>query len=55
MRFLIAACKENPEKQRALFIMSYIKMMDTDMDGKISMDELEIFLLKALVKHGIDI
>jgi len=28
MRFLIAACKEHPEKQRALFIMTYAVMMD---------------------------
>lgn len=34
-------------------IGDYIDMMDTDRNGKISMEELEIFLLKALMKHGI--
>lgn len=28
MRYLISACKEHPEKQRALFIMTYVKLME---------------------------
>ena len=28
MRFLIGACKEHPEKQKALFIMAYAKQME---------------------------
>jgi hypothetical protein len=28
MRFCIAACENHPEKQKALYIMTYIKLMD---------------------------
>ena len=28
MRFCIAACADYPDRQRALFIMSYIKLME---------------------------
>jgi hypothetical protein len=28
MRFCIAACEEHPDKQRALFIMTYVKLME---------------------------
>ena len=40
-------------KPTASDIGNYIDMMDTDRNGKISMEELELFLLKALMKHGI--
>ena len=48
MRFLIAACKENPEKQRALFIMSYIKMME-ELDARRSKEDYET--MNALLKE----
>lgn len=28
MRFLIAACKDHPDKQKALFIMTYVRLME---------------------------
>lgn len=40
MRFLIGACKEHPEKQRALFIMTYVKLME-EMDKRAKRSEFE--------------
>ena len=28
MRFCIAACEEHPDKQKALYIMTYVKLME---------------------------
>ena len=33
----------------------YIEMMDTDCDGKISLEEYEVFVLKALANRGINL
>lgn len=33
--------------------LKYIEMMDTDLDGKISLEEYEVFVLKALANRGI--
>lgn len=52
MRFLIAACGEHPERQRALFIMSYIKLME-EMDFYVPKENLDAMLgvLKEIHKH----
>lgn len=28
MRFLIVACEDHPQKQKTLYIMSYVRMME---------------------------
>ena len=52
MRFLIAACKDYPDKQKALFIMSYIKMME-ELEKRRKRMEFEQVngILKELYKH----
>lgn len=48
MRFLIAACKDHPDKQRALFIMSYIKMTD-ELEVRRQREDFE--MMNALIKE----
>lgn len=51
MRFCIGACKEHPEKQKALFIMTYIRLM-TELEKRKPRGEFEQvnFILKMLYK-----
>ena len=52
MRALIAACEEHPERQRALFIMSYIKLNE-ELDVFVPKGNLDAMLvvLKEVHKH----
>ena len=40
MRFLIGACKDYPEKQKALFIMTYVKEME-ELEKRIKRSEFD--------------
>lgn len=52
MRFCIAACSEHPERQKALFIMSYIKLNE-ELDFYLPKEDFDSInpLLKEIHKH----
>ena len=52
MRFCIAACEDYPDKQKALYIMTYMKLME-ELDKRVQRKEFDMInaILKELFKQ----
>jgi hypothetical protein len=52
MRFCIAACEQYPEKQKALYIMTYIKIME-ELEKRKTRKEFDMInaILKEIYKQ----